>query len=289
MTSTTTTAAVPASTEPALSPRKARRRRSSSRRELSGLPLRLGQVLLLALLLGAWELAVQTGAAREVLVSRPTAIWEELVELAGSERLYRAAWVTTKEILAGLAIGSLAGVACGLLFALRPNVYRLLQPFVTTIYTVPRTALVGLFVIWFGLGEMSKIVLVVSLVFFSMLFNSHSGIANVDKHLVAAVRLMGGGAKDVIRHVYLPSAAPWIFAGLRISLIFALTGAIVGEMLASRDGLGFLLQGYAALFNTAGVFAVLVIVALFANLLSVLLNLAERVLIRWKDDARPNH
>ncbi|SDH84125.1 NitT/TauT family transport system permease protein [Sinosporangium album] len=253
-------------------------------KELSGIRLRAGQILVFVVFLAAWEFAVSMGLVGEVLVSRPLKVWDKLVELAMSERLYSAAWVTTKEILVGLVLGTVLGVACGLVFALKPNIYKLFQPFVTTIYTVPRTALVGLFVIWFGLGEMSKIVLVVSLVFFSMLFNSYSGIANVDRNLVNAVRLMGGGNADVVRHVYLPSAVPWIFAGLRISLIFALTGAIVGEMLASRNGLGFLLQGYAALFDSAGVFAVLVIVAIFANCLSAVLNICERLMIRWKDD-----
>jgi NitT/TauT family transport system permease protein len=149
------------------------------------------------------------------------------------------------------------------------------------LYTLPRLALMPLFIVWFGIEEESKIALVVSLVVFVMLMNTYTGVRSVPVALVDEVRLMGGKTKDVIRHVYLQATLPWIITGVRISLVFALAGAIVGEMFAAKYGLGYLMTRYSNLFRSDGMVALLAIIAVVAIVLNGLLTLAERRLVFW--------
>jgi NitT/TauT family transport system permease protein len=263
------------------SERRRRLRFSRARKRRKLVILTSLQLATFVVLIFLWQFTVQAGWFSEFEVSKPTAVFDILRTLVTSHFFYTAVWTTTTEILSGLVIGSVLGVAVGILLAGKPYVYRVASPLIATLYTLPRIALVSLFIMWFGLGVQSKIVLVVSLVFFSMLFNTYSGVRNIERRLVHNVRLMGGSRRTLTREVYLPGIMPWIFSGLRISLVFAVTGAVVGEMLGSYKGLGFLLAQYQNAYVSAGVFAMIVVIAVFAMLLSWILAQVERRLVRW--------
>ena len=244
--------------------------------------LHLLQVAVAVALLGLWELAAKAGWVSELFVSDPITVARTTWDLLGDGSTYGDLWVTTREILIGMVIGVVAGVVCGILLGLKPYAYRVVSPIIGTLYTLPRLALLPLFVLWFGLGQGSKIALVVSLVFFSMLLNTYSGVREIDPRLRDAVRLMGGGRGAVVKEVLIPATLPWILAGLRVSLVFAVTGAVIGEMMAGQSGLGYLITARGQLFDTKGLLALLVIVAALAIVLNALITMAENRLTFWK-------
>lgn len=242
------------------------------------------QVAVFVVVVAAWQIAVSTGFIQKFYISQPTDVLHKFWDDLSAGSLYDNLWVTTRELLYGLVVGGVTGTIVGFGLGASPRTYRAFSPLITTLYTLPRVALISLFILWFGVGPNSKVALVASLVFFSMLFNAYAGVRSIERKLIDNVRLLGGRRRDILRQIYLPGTAPWLFAGLRISLVFAVTGAVVGEMLASRNGLGYVLQQRTSLFDAKGTISMLVIIAILATLLSGVIGLVERYAVRWRDD-----
>jgi NitT/TauT family transport system permease protein len=249
---------------------------------LAKLKLTIWQALVIVAFLALWEIAAKAHWVSRLFVSDPVKVGKETWHLLLQAATYHQIWITAQEILLGMAIGVVAGVASGVALGVKPYAYKLVAPVVGTLYTLPRLALLPLFVLWFGLGQGSKVALVVSLVYFSMLLNTYSGVREIDQRLIDAVRLMGGGRWAVVKEVLVPATLPWILAGLRVSLVFAVTGAVIGEMMAGQDGLGYLITARGQLFDTTGLLALLVIVAILAIILNALITMAENRLTFWK-------
>ncbi|MGB9063032.1 MAG: ABC transporter permease subunit, partial [Pseudolabrys sp.] len=150
----------------------------------------------------------------------------------------------------------------------------------------PKVALAPLFVLWFGLGIESKIALAAALVLFLVFLNTFAGVRQVDQDLIEIARLMKATRLQVIAKVIVPSAMSWMFAGLRVSVPYALIGAVIGEMVASNKGLGYLVQFSGAQFDTAGVFAVLIVIALLAMALNFLVDVVQNHLEQWRITSR---
>jgi NitT/TauT family transport system permease protein len=147
---------------------------------------------------------------------------------------------------------------------------------------LPKVALAPLFVLWFGLGVESKVALAAVLVLFLVFLNTYAGVREVDQDLIDGARLMRASRVQVITKVIIPSALSWVFAGLKISVPYALIGAVLGEMLAANQGLGYLVQYSGSQFDTAGVFAVLFVIALLAVVLNFLVELVQHRMQRWR-------
>jgi NitT/TauT family transport system permease protein len=235
-----------------------------------------------ALLLGAWEYS-SGRLVSSFFVSRPSAIalkfWDMLID--GS--LLANMGITAFEAGAGFLIGSITGAIVGLLLARSTFIDKVFAPLITAFYALPKVALAPLFIMWFGLGLQMKVLFTATIVFFLVFLNTYTGVRNVSKELVTIFRLMGAKEGNVVRMVVIPSAFTWIFAGLRLSVPYALIGAIVGEIMASNRGIGYLVQSRASQFDTAGMFAALIGVLVLAALLNMAVRLAERILMPWQD------
>jgi len=192
--------------------------------------------------------------------------------------------ITLEETLLGLLFGAVAGILVGLLVGPLQTLGRILDPFILAVYSIPKVALAPLFIVWFGIGLEMKVILGAVTVFFLVFFNTVAGVRNVDPDLVDAVRLMGGRPAQIMMKVVLPSAMGWILTGLRIAIPYALIGAVIGELVASNVGLGYLIDESASVFNTAGVFAALLVLTIFATLLNMLVDLLDKRMSRWKTD-----
>lgn len=214
--------------------------------------------------------------------SSPAEIGATLWNWSSSGLLWQHLFVTFQETAAGFLIGASLAVVIALLLGRSDVARRTLDPFLTAIYGVPKVALAPLFIMWFGIGLMPKIVLAAVSVFFLVFFNTMSGIREVDRRLVEAVTLMGGSHADIQRKVVLPAALPWIFTGLKLGLPYGFVGAVAAEMMASNQGIGFLTQDAAGQFNTAGVFAALFALMVVTTLLNAGLGALERWLFRWR-------
>jgi NitT/TauT family transport system permease protein len=240
------------------------------------------RLLVLAVVVIVWEGIVYFGLTTAFWISTPVKIAAQLVKDFASGEIWPHIWATFLSTIGGFFIGSAAGIVAGFLLARWQPLYDATEPYVMALYSMPRVALGPLFVVWFGIGLASKIALAVSIVFFVMLINTHMGVTNVDRTLVNSVRTMGGGGWFMTRKVLLPSTVPWILSGLRISIGFALIGAVVGEMIIAERGLGRLIAYRSGLFDVTGVFAVMVVLAIMAVVFNEILKFFERRLTHWK-------
>jgi NitT/TauT family transport system permease protein len=241
----------------------------------------LARAVLAVLLILLWE-AAGRWLVDPFFVSRPSLVAAVLVEWTLTGRLVHHTWITIQEMLLGLALGSVGGIVVGLALGLRPALGRLLDPFVMGVYSLPKVALGPLFILWFGIGITMKIMLSAVIVFFLVFFNTLAGVRAVDRSLVSVIRMMGATRAQVVRKVVIPSALVWIFLGLRVSVPYALIGAVVGEIIASNRGLGFLLSNAAGYLDTPGLFAALFALMVLAILVNAGVNVLERRFLTWR-------
>ena len=147
--------------------------------------------------------------------------------------IYQHLWVTLLETVLAFGIGTVLGLGCGLWLALSPMAAAIADPYIKALNSMPRVILAPIFAVWFGLGIASKVALGVTLVFFIVFFNVYQGVKEVSPVVLANARMLGASQKQLLRHVYLPSATSWVFSSLHTSVGLAFVGAVVGEYLGS--------------------------------------------------------
>ena len=240
-----------------------------------------GRVLLGAAFLGAWQAAVSLGLVSAAFVSTPVAVVRAVGTVVSSQGFSAAFDVTVEEVVVSFVASAILGVASAILLDRISWLREILAPFITGTNAIPRIALGPLFVLWFGIGAMSKIVLAFSLGYFIVLLGTMAGLANVDRDMLLMARLYGANNRQLFFRVRLPWALPSVFSSLKLSLIYCMGGAIVGEMIAARAGLGELLQTYSGEFDIAGLLAVLMILVGIVVAGTAALSVAERHFLRW--------
>ena len=242
----------------------------------------LARVAVIGTFLAVWQGSVSIGLIDPFWISSPVLVVKELWEQIASGELVLNVGITVFEALIAFVVSSVLGVVAGLLLARSPFWDEVLAPLVLALNSLPRVALAPLIILWFGIGIVAKVVTAFTLVFFILLVNTLGGAKNVDTDILTIARLMGASRRDILWKVTLPSALPWIFAGLNIGLTYALLGVIVAEILASNQGIGYIISSGAANFNTAAVFAGLITLAIVAWLFSAIMRKVEARLLRWK-------
>jgi NitT/TauT family transport system permease protein len=210
--------------------------------------------------------------------------WQTLValaDLARSGALLHHSWVSGQEFVLGFVIAVAVGIAVGLLTATSERAANILNPWVSGIYATPIIAVAPLLILWFGLGIWSKVAVVVSLVVFPVIINTEAGIRNTDRQLLEAVRSFGASRAQLFMKVSLPSALPFILAGLRLGVGRGLIGVVVGELFGAKAGLGFLITQAAEVFNMPQLFAGVVVLAAAGIVLTGAFQALERRLVPW--------
>lgn len=237
------------------------------------------RVLLLGALLIVWQTAGMLISDR--WISTPVAVAGRLADWAGRDLLMHLR-VTLTEIVAGLAIGVPLGILVGLILGRMRNVAAILKPFVVVLNSLPIVALAPLLIMWFGIGLLPKIVLVAFVSFLLLFFNTFSGVRAVDEEQVDALTLMGASPMEEFRKVVLPGCTVWIFAGLKNAVPYALIGAVIGEMMVSRAGLGHLVSRAGQQFDMTGIYAGLFILMILGSVLNEAISMVERHVLRWR-------
>ncbi len=199
--------------------------------------------------------------------------------------IYRHLGVTLAETVLAFAIGALSGLACGLWLALSPMASAILEPYIKALNSMPRIILAPIFAIWFGLGMGSKVALGVTLVFFIVFFNVYQGVKEVSPVVLANARMLGASQKQLLRHVYLPSATSWVFSSLHTSVGLAFVGAVVGEYLGSSQGVGYLILQAEGMFDINTVMAGILVLTTFALVLDSVVGRIEKRLMKWQPKA----
>jgi NitT/TauT family transport system permease protein len=215
-------------------------------------------------------------------VSSPGGIATRLGQWTADGTLWSNTWITVQEIVLGFLLGALSGAALAYLLAPFKVVWDILDPFLMALYAIPKVALAPLFIVWFGIGTDMKVLLAAVTVFFLVFLNTAAGVHEVDRGLVDAVRLMGGSRRDIAFKVTLPASMTGLLTGLRVSIPYALIGAVIGELVASNRGLGYLISDSSAKFDTDGVFATLAVLSVIAAALNAVVNVLGRRANRWK-------
>ena len=218
--------------------------------------------------------------------STPGDVAEKVVKLFATGMIWKHLWITLAESMLAFVIGSLAGVLVGFWFARQPTIAAIFDPYVKMINALPRVVLAPIFTLWFGLGIWSKVALGVTLVFFIVFFNVYQGVKEVSPTVLANARMLGMNEKQLMRHVYWPSALSWMFSSLHTSVGFAVVGAVVGEYLGAAAGLGYLIQQSRMLFQINNVVAGMVTIGLIGFAMSAILERIERRVNAWAPSER---
>jgi NitT/TauT family transport system permease protein len=221
--------------------------------------------------------------------STPLDVADRIVSLFARGIIWKHLWVTLSESMLAFVIGSAAGVLVGFWFARQPVIAAVLDPYVKMINALPRVVLAPIFTLWFGLGIWSKVALGVTLVFFIVFFNVYQGVREVSPTVLANARMLGMNERALLRHVYWPSALSWMFSSLHTAVGFAVVGAVVGEYLGSAAGLGYLIQQAEGVFDVAGVFAGMFILAVFVLIIDAAVSRVEKRLLAWRPVADARH
>jgi NitT/TauT family transport system permease protein len=255
--------------------------------------LRVWQGLLLVALLAFWYAMTKPGLLPNLMFEndRQAAfffgeplvvaqrIWSWFVTAAD---IYRHLWVTLIETLLAFGIGALLGLLAGLWLALQPMASALLEPYIKALNSMPRIILAPIFAVWFGLGIGSKVALGVTLVFFIVFFNVYQGVREVSPVVLASARMLGASPRQLLRHVYLPSATAWVFSSLHNSVGLAFVGAVVGEYLGSAEGVGYLILQAEGSFDINTVMAGILVLTAFALALDAVVTHVEKRLLKWQ-------
>ena len=214
--------------------------------------------------------------------SNPIDVGNQVVAWFASGVIWKHLWVTLEESILAFIIGSIGGVGVGFWFARQPRTAAVFDPYVKMVNALPRVVLAPVFTLWLGLGIWSKVALGVTLVFFIVFFNVYQGVKEVSPTVLANARMLGMNERQLMRHVYWPSALSWMFSSLHTSVGFAVVGAVVGEYLGSAAGLGYIVQQAEGTFDVAGVFAGMFVLSAFVLLIDFGVTLVERRLLVWR-------
>jgi len=265
---------------------------SSERKRLK---LRFTQGLLLALLFIAWYALTSPTLLPPIYFAEPNQaafffgeplkVIERLWRWFVSGEIYEHLWVTLIETLLAFLIGTVFGVIVGLWLALAPAASAIFDPYIKAINAMPRVILAPIFFVWFGLDIASKVALGVTLVFFIVFFNVYQGVKEVSPVVLANARMLGASPRQLLRHVYVPSAMSWVFASLHNSVGLAFVGAVVGEYLGSARGVGYLIHQAEGFFDMNTVVAGILLLTAFALTLDWIVGIAERRLMVWQPRA----
>lgn len=242
--------------------------------------LMIVRVLLAIVLLSIWEYGTDRWFDA-LWFSSPLRIGRHFLNWVQDD-LFSHLIITLRETFIGYTCGTILGIAFGTLLARFQFLGKVLDPFILALNGIPRIALAPLFIIWFGIGPMSKVILVISVVFFLTFFNTFAGVKGVDAELKNILRIMGASERQILMKVTLPSIVPWITTGLKISLPYAIVAAVVGEFIAASKGLGYLINYNTSLFSTSGALGGIFVLAMVVVLCNEVITRAESYLLRWR-------
>jgi len=238
-------------------------------------------LVFLAILAGA-EVGVRQGLLSPIFFSSPSQVAASFLAHLRDGSILRHTWVTLSETILGFGAGALSGTALALLLSQLRFVARLLEPLLMVLHGSPVIVIAPLFILWLGIGMASKIGIGLYIVFFAFFVPVSAGAITQDPELLDALRAMGAARGQLFRKVVLPSALPSIYAGLKLGIGLALVGAVIGEFIASRAGLGHMILYASGTLDTPSLYLGIAILALFAVVLNASVNALGRILVRWR-------
>ena len=219
-----------------------------------------------------------------LFVSDPISVARSFMQISLDGTLWWHLRLTLLEMTLGYILGVVVGVGLAIVIALIWRGEQIVRPLMLGVFAIPKVALAPLVIVWFGIYLLPKVILAASLVLFIVYFSTLAGFAAVNRDLVASVRVMGASRGALFLKLILPSAAPYIFSAMRITLPGALIGAIIGEFVSSNRGVGFLLAYASSRYDTAQVFAAILSLLIFSLILNAMVSRLEKYVARWRSE-----
>jgi len=249
-------------------------------------PATLLRIGALAIFLGAWELAAHLGLIDPLFASSPTLIVQKFWEMYSDGSIWPHIAASAEVVAVGFGLSIVVGVPIGLIMGRVPLIASTIEPFVAALYASPQVAFLPLLIIWLGIGFSSKVALVFLGSFIIVLINTETGVTQVDPRLIETARSFMANERQIMSKIVLPSALPFIIAGMRLAIGRALVMVVVAEIYASNKGLGYLIFQAGGMYDTAQVFVGVGILAAAGVALNSALRALERRLAPWREDQR---
>lgn len=239
--------------------------------------------ILLVVFFSLWEVIVRVRDVSELVLPPPSKVFESLRTLVENPDTWDHARITVTETIAGFLIALAAGVAAGVVLGKVPWMELSLRPLIVASQVVPKVALIPLFVIWFGFGMTSKVVIAAMLAFFPIMLNVQLGVRSVDPGQREVMRSLNAGRWQTFKHLELKSTMPYVFAGMEVAIVLAIIGTIVGEYLGGSEGLGYLVVRTLNELNAPALFATIILLSALGLLLYFIVNGLKRFVIPWHE------
>jgi NitT/TauT family transport system permease protein len=239
-----------------------------------------------AFIIGGWQAFTTWGIVDPFFYGQPSGIWKRTIDLFQHGTEFGSFWVdietTLKEAVYGFGLGAAAGIVLGVALGQNRFLAEVLGPYIKIVNAIPRIVLGSIFVVAFGIGIEPKVLLSAVLVFFVVFFNAFQGVREVDRNILANVRVLGASQLQIVRHVTIPSALTWIIASLHTAFGFAIVGALVGEVLGAQHGVGLVIRTAQGNFDPDGVFAGMLVIAVITLVAEFLITKLEKRLLSWR-------
>ena len=243
-----------------------------------------GQILLGLVLLGAWEWGAR--AFGPLFFAPPLATAQRIVEMTLNGKLLTDTIATLRVSALGFAIGCVVGVGLPFLLRLSERATQAIEPFIMASMGIPKYALTPWLILWFGIGDRPKVIVVTLFVFYIVFITVFAGVRGVDQRLISMARVVGASERTIDRKVIWVSLLPFFFTGLKVALPRAVSAAIVGEFLVATEGIGFSIERARQLSDTTGVFAGIVVAVVLVLLINAIVNVLERRALKWRPTDR---
>ncbi|SDL95263.1 NitT/TauT family transport system permease protein [Nonomuraea maritima] len=243
----------------------------------------LSTALILLAFFVAWDVFVRVTGVSELVLPPPLTVAESLVTVVTDPLTWQHAQVTAIETIGGFLIALVSGVAVGVVLGKVAWIERGLRPLIVASQVVPKVALIPLFVIWFGFGMTSKVVMSAMLAFFPIMLNVQLGVRSVEAGQREVMRSLNASRWQTFRHLELKSTMPYVFAGMEVGIVFAIIGTIVGEYLGGSEGLGYLVVRTLNELNAPALFAVIILLSVLGLLLYFAVHGLKRFFIPWHE------
>lgn len=241
----------------------------------------IGGLVLLVILVALWYWMVAAGFVHRVILPPPGDVASALITTFTEGFFYEHLWVTLQEVLIGFFVGVILGFSLGALLGTSAFVREMTYPYIVAFQGLPKIVLAPIFITAFGFGMMSKVMMAVAISFFPLLINTMSGLMTVDAESIQLMRSLTASKRDIFWKLSVKHAMPSIFAGVKTSLTLALVGAIVGEFVGARAGLGFLLASYSYQLQVDRVWAITIVLAIVGIILFLFIEWADKKVVFW--------
>lgn len=232
-----------------------------------------------------WENLVNLLEVNEIILPTPSRIGEALLVQLQTSIFWSNLWVTSQEALLGFLFATIFAVIAGTFISQIRIVDKTFMPYLVGFQAIPKVALAPIFLIWFGLGQTSKVVLAATIAFFPILINIIEGLKSADNDQIRMLRVFGASRAQIFFKVQVPCALPFFFAGLDVGILLAILGAVVGEFLGSQAGLGNMVLNAQFNFETPTMFAILLVLSAMGIIAHIIVKAFQRKFAFWGDSS----